>query len=56
MFRPTVVSDGRIAGTWQWTGRGAERTVTATPFTEFTRAVARALPQLAASVLVAADG
>ena len=24
MFRPTVVSDGRIVGTWQWTGRGEE--------------------------------
>ena len=35
MFRSTVVHEGRIVGTWQWTGRGAKRTVTATPFTSF---------------------
>jgi hypothetical protein len=35
MFRSTVVHGGRIVGTWQWTGRGAKRTVTATPFTSF---------------------
>jgi hypothetical protein len=39
MFRPTVVLDGQIVGTWQWTGRGAKRTVTATPFTGFSSAV-----------------
>jgi hypothetical protein len=50
MFRPTVVHDGRIVGTWQWTGRGAQRTVTATPFTEFTPAVAEAIPRLAADL------
>jgi hypothetical protein len=48
MFRPTVVSDGRIVGTWGWTGRGAARTVTATPFTEFPSEVAAAVPDLAA--------
>jgi hypothetical protein len=47
MFRPTVVSDGRIVGTWQWTGRGAGRTVSATPFTEFPPTVADAVPGLA---------
>ncbi len=31
MFRPTVVSRGRVVGTWGWTGRGAKRSVTATP-------------------------
>ncbi len=36
MFRPTVVSDGRIVGTWQMAGRGANRRVVATPFTSFT--------------------
>ena len=56
MFRPTVVSDGRIVGTWQWTGRGAARTVTPTPFTDFPPAVATAVPRLAASVLAAANG
>ena len=50
MFRPTVVSDGRIVGTWQWTGRGAGRTVTATPFTAFPPGVADAVPRLAAAL------
>jgi hypothetical protein len=49
MFRPTVVHDGRIVGTWQWTGRGAKRTVTATPFTEFGTEAAEAVPRLAAA-------
>ena len=35
MFRPTVVLGGRVVGTWQWTGRGAKRVVSATPFTSF---------------------
>ena len=35
MFRPTVVLGGQVIGTWQWTGRGAKRVVTATPFTAF---------------------
>lgn len=35
MFRPTVVSDGRVVGTWGPAGRGARRTITATPFTGF---------------------
>jgi hypothetical protein len=39
MFRPTVVLGGRIVGTWQWTGRGAKRVVTATPFTTFSEPV-----------------
>jgi hypothetical protein len=39
MFRATVVHGGRIVGTWQWTGRGAKRTVTATSFTSFTKGV-----------------
>ncbi|MCW2579502.1 MAG: uncharacterized protein JWR82_1103 [Blastococcus sp.] len=48
MFRPTVVSEGRVVGTWQWTGRGARRAVTATPFTSFSDDAAAALPGLAA--------
>jgi hypothetical protein len=40
MFRPTVVLGGQVVGTWQWTGRGAKRAVTATPFTSFPHAVA----------------
>ena len=39
MFRPTVVHAGQVVGTWQWTGRGAARTLTATPFTSFSEAV-----------------
>jgi hypothetical protein len=50
VFRPTVVSDGRIVGTWQWSGRGAKRTVAATPFTAFTDDVASAIPELAAAL------
>jgi hypothetical protein len=50
MFRPTVISDGRIVGTWGWTGRGERRTVTATPFTGFPDEVAAATPQLAAAL------
>jgi Winged helix DNA-binding domain len=50
MFRPTVVVDGRIAGTWQWTGRGARRAVTATPFTGFPDDVAAAVPRVAAAL------
>jgi hypothetical protein len=47
MFRPTVVHEGRIVGTWRWTGRGAQRGVTASPFTTFGDDVAAALPRLA---------
>jgi hypothetical protein len=48
MFRPTVVSDGRIVGTWRWTGRGARRALDTTPFTSFPDGVHAALPGLAA--------
>jgi hypothetical protein len=50
MFRPTVVVDGRIAGTWGWTGRGAKRTATAEPFTAFPDDVASAIPRAAAAL------
>jgi hypothetical protein len=50
MFRPTVVSDGRIVGTWAWTGRGERRTVTATPFREFSADVASAIAEVAAAL------
>lgn len=50
MFRPTVVHGGRVVGTWQWTGRGANRTVTATPFTSFPEGVEAAVPELAAAL------
>jgi hypothetical protein len=48
MFRATVVHDGRIVGTWGWTGRGAKREVTAAPFTAFPKKVAAAIPDVAA--------
>jgi hypothetical protein len=50
MFRPTVVHEGRIVGTWGFTGRGAERTVTATPFTTFPDGVEVRIPELAAAL------
>ena len=50
VFRPTVVHDGRIVGTWQWTGRGAKRTVTATPFRTFPAEAEAAIPDLAAAL------
>ena len=50
MFRPTVVHGGRIVGTWQRTGRGAKRAVTAAPFTDFTPEVAAAVERLAAEL------
>ncbi len=50
VFRPTVVHDGRIIGTWQVTGRGAERAISAEPFTTFpadvTKAIEQAYPEL----------
>jgi hypothetical protein len=47
MFRPTVVLGGRIVGTWQWTGRGARRAVTATPFTAFPEEVTARITEAA---------
>lgn len=35
IFRPTVVSAGRVVGTWTRTGRGARQEIAATPFTNF---------------------
>jgi Winged helix DNA-binding domain len=45
MFKPTVVSAGQVIGTWKHTGRGAKRTIEATPFTSFTAAVDKAITQ-----------
>jgi hypothetical protein len=50
MFRPTVVSDGRVVGTWRSVGRGVRRTVEATPFTTFSPAVQAAVPRLHAAL------
>ena len=50
MFRSTVVHAGRIVGTWGWSGRGAKRTVTATPFTTWPKGVEGRIPELAAAL------
>ncbi|TFV64554.1 winged helix DNA-binding domain-containing protein [Geodermatophilus sp. DF01-2] len=50
VFRPTVVHRGRVLGTWAWEGRGAKRTVAATPFTTFPDDVAAAIPDAAAAL------
>jgi hypothetical protein len=39
MFKATVVSDGQVVGTWAHAGRGAKRTLIATPFVSFTKKV-----------------
>ena len=45
IFKATVVSDGEIVGTWKHAGRGAKRTVEATPFTSFPDHVAEAIAE-----------
>jgi Winged helix DNA-binding domain len=50
MFRATVVSDGRVVGTWRRTGSGSRRRLTAEPFTAFGPEVEQALDELAAAL------
>lgn len=50
VFRPTVVDDGQVIGTWKRVGRGSKRTVVATPFTSFPTHVSEAIPQVAAAL------
>jgi len=50
VFRPTVVSDGQVVGTWRRTGRGARREVVATPFDVFPDGVAEAVPRVYATL------
>ena len=50
IFRPTVVSAGRVVGTWIRTGRGAHSEVTATAFTAFSADVNTAIPKLYAAL------
>lgn len=50
VFKPTVVSNGQVVGTWKHRGRGARRTISATPFTAFTDEVAAAIPRLYAAL------
>jgi hypothetical protein len=48
MFRPTVVHEGRIVGTWSRVGSGARRRVVAEPFTAFDEALTAAIEAQAA--------
>ena len=50
MFRPTVVYEGRVVGTWRRVGTGARRTVSTEPFQPFPAEVADALPRVAANL------
>jgi hypothetical protein len=50
VFRSTVVSRGRIVGTWRHTGRGAQRTFSAEPFVAFDRRVHAAIAGAAANL------
>lgn len=50
VFRPTVVTGGRIVGTWQWSGRGAKRSAAGSPFDPGDGDVMAAVPALAAAL------
>jgi hypothetical protein len=50
MFRATVVSDGRVVGTWRRTGSGSRRTLAAEPFTAFDAALERAVAERGAAL------
>lgn len=50
VFRPTVVHDGRIIGTWRATGKGPARTVAAEPFDTFPADVAAAVEKAAGAL------
>ena len=46
VFKPTVVSGGRVIGTWRHSGRRPDRTFAASPFTAFTDDVSAVLPEI----------
>jgi hypothetical protein len=46
VFRPTVVADGQVVGTWKQVGRGAKGGIAAMPFTSFSRQVEEAIPHV----------
>ncbi len=50
MFRPTVVADGRIVGTWRFEGRGARRTAVGTAFRPEDADLVAGVPELAAGL------
>lgn len=43
VFRPTVVSDGQVVGTWKHAGRGPNRHLAATPFTRWSDQMVEAI-------------
>lgn len=45
VFRPTVVDDGVVVGTWRAAGAGSRRRLEAEPFTAWTARVAAVLPE-----------
>lgn len=50
VFRPTVVADGQVVGTWRHNGKGANRTVTTEPFDRFPEPVAGRIPRVYAAL------
>lgn len=50
VFQPTVVSAGRAVGTWKHAGKGANRSVAATPFESFPARVATAIDRAYAAL------
>ncbi|QCQ91434.1 winged helix DNA-binding domain-containing protein [Rhodococcus sp. SGAir0479] len=50
MFKPTVVDNGRVVGTWRRADRGATRNIDATPFTTFTERTAKSVPRVYAAL------
>ena len=50
MFRPTVLSDGQVVGTWRHVRRGAARTLAAEPFTALAPELERAVGQAYAAL------
>lgn len=46
VFRPSVVADGRVVGTWRHVGKGNARRIEATPFKTFADDVAAAIPDV----------
>lgn len=54
MFRPAVVHDGRIVGTWRFAGRGASRAPEVTPFAPLPARVAAKVAKAANAARTAA--
>ncbi len=50
VFRPTIVSDGQVVGTWTHTGRGLKQTIASTPFTSFSGDVVAAISRVYATL------